>query len=195
MSAHPWLQALLTSRKAKRDSADTEEAMEEKTETSDVALSIAKILADAWARFDDGCRGVGSTCRRDSNHFFVRVRSKGWTAGVGYDVVATEASKGAAREWVKTYGLKQSMTFNCSRLGDAEAMTLALEWCARHDHDFLLWLDQPDPKYIYSDIDLNSYVESTEWQDFVEGLAPSSEAAEKAEIVRHIRPQLLAATV
>ena len=81
--------------------------------TLDVPLD--SVVDAAWAALDSECKAAAGSSGDVGCDFFVRMRGIGWTAGGGYDVIATEANKGAPRTWCRTYNMQLSSSFSAAK--------------------------------------------------------------------------------
>jgi hypothetical protein len=181
LAAHPWAAQYAH----RRVNANADEEEEEAVDPVDVLFARA-------VAFVDGAAPAAHAIAAAREWFFVRVRTD-W--GVldsdegAPTTVATEATKGVARSWCVRFRLNQSASFSIARLGLGDAFALAQEWRSRADCFFRLYLDADDTHFLYSDVELASYVATQAWTDFCASKAHASEAHTKCLMVEQLRPR------
>ena len=123
----------------------------------------------------------------EADQFFVRIRQAGaW--GAADESFATEAKRGAARQWCKAYNLGQSMVFSVDRLSKDVALASAAEWCRRMQY-FFEFMHVFGEGYVYTKDDIDGYVPSDEWITARARVTPDSYAAGRVMIVDNLRPR------
>ena len=107
-----------------------------------------------------------------------------------FDVVIGIATKGAASDWCRLYGLNVEASFSLAKYGEDSCRILAMQWCKVNQHYFDIYKSQEEPEHIYSDAELASFQEDIDWVDFVLASGPESAVWARAHLIRHLKPSL-----
>jgi hypothetical protein len=125
--------------------------------------------------------------------FYTRILGGKWTAehaGVIADAVAGYVRGGAPKAWCNRYAFPKQAAFYIVKYKSQAACTaMAREYCRRGQHFYAIYVEFNDPAFLYSEAQLNSYVESKAWIDFVASEIDNVEVHTRVALMRGSTPQ------
>ena len=122
---------------------------------------------------------------------FVDVRGGGWTEkhkGTPADCTVGQA-RPQTKAFCRAYSLPIMASYAYSRYGEEAAARLATAWCHRLQYFYDIWVAADDPDYKFSHADVDAYIETEEFQAFVEGVGVGA-IKERLSQLRALRPRL-----
>lgn len=187
IDAYPWAQEIL---------ADQAHRSGDASSSGGCAAVVPEALPDdiitkAWEDLAEKRREWELAGGSAHDDFFTRVLGGAWTAThkkKAFDAVAGMARNSVAKTWCRRYGLNIEASFSLAKYGESDAPMLALQWCDRMQHYFLIYKANGAGDYHYTDEDMESFEESLDWVNFVLDSGPESPIWDRAMAIRNLRP-------
>ena len=123
--------------------------------------------------------------------FTTKILGGRWTRehkGRSYDAIIGIASKGAASDWCRQYGLNIEASFSYRKYGEGPASSMAVHWCKRMQHFFNLYKERDDPMMVYKPSDLDSCEDDLDFVNMILAAGMESPVWARAQAIRNLRP-------
>jgi hypothetical protein len=125
--------------------------------------------------------------------FVTCIRGGAWTRahrGKLFDHVAAMARKGLPSYFCDLYTLNKMTSFSIAKFGEDLGTRFAVEWTRKMQCFYDIWRASGDAHYTFSDDDISSIPEDSDFLDAVAGVDVESVRWPRAMHIRNMRPHL-----
>ena len=125
------------------------------TSTSDVAVPLADHEYDSvFSELEQRRREWSASLLLRQEHFKTSMLGGAWTkahTGQVTDAIKAAASGTSAMEFCARFHLQKQASFAIQKYSERRASELALFWCAKMEHYFQIWADNPQEEFCFTD--------------------------------------------
>ena len=151
--------------------------------TDDQLTDLYKTLEEKRAEWAAQGVGVGQ------GRFKIQVLKGAWVmqaTGQAFKAAKGFASGADCESWCVQYGLGKTATYEMSLYGESQSLVLARAWCSKMSYLYEVWLNQPDPDYVFTGADVSGWSAPQEFIDLLGVL--SGRQKTRALALQKLRP-------
>ena len=163
ISKYPWLAKYAVTQASSRSNRKTP-SRPSHVHSDDEPLS-PDAVNQAFATLQEKRAEWSCEQELETEHFKTVVRGGAWTQAhrkVAVDSISGQACTTAAKKFCLQYGLPRLASYSFAKFGERVAKLLAQSWVHKMSFWHTLFLEAEDAEFLFSDVQLDSYVEMAE---------------------------------